>query len=364
MVNSSDISIDNFDIPAKSSGENDYFENSSDPGDILHESKNESDIKRMFIEGVLAQPKTLQDYLMEQLLLQPVSKRITSLGELLIQNLDENGFNIENPKLLAKELYSEKELKKTIELIRLLDPQGTCTDNFIESLLVQADMDKKKPEYTIEVIKDYFDLLEKGKYKEIAKNLGISENEVIGVFNYIKKLNPFPGKQFSTEQPLYVVPDLMIKIIDGELVIKLNEEEIPVLEIAPEFKELKKNSRCNTDKTTSQYVNLKIKEADWFIKILNLRNKTLLKTAKAIAVFQKDFFFNGPEFLAPLMLKNIAEEVGVHETTISRISNSKYVQTDWGIYPLKYFFSSALPKISSNENISKVSVKHIIKEII
>ncbi len=357
----SNISLD--DISKKSSDEDDYSEESSDPGDFSS-SDNNSDSKRMFIEGALSRPQSLQDYLLEQLLVQPIRKKILEIGKLLIQNLNEDGFNIEKPNILAKG-YSYKDINEAINLVRMLDPHGTCTDDFKESLIAQAKIDNSMPPHTIEIIENYFELLEKGKYKEIAKKLKISEKRVANALEYIKTLNPFPGRQFSTETTIYVVPDLMTTAVDNELVIKLNEEEIPVLEISPEFREIRKNKKELADKKTTQFVNSKIKEAEWFIKTIHLRNQTLLKTAKAIVFFQKEFFLKGPKFLAPLTLKDISEQVGVHETTISRISNKKHVQTDWGIYELKYFFSTALSRTDSKEDsVSRVSVKHIIKEII
>ena len=156
----------------------------------------------------------------------------------------------------------------------------------------------------------------------------------------------------------------MIKESEGELVIKLNEEEIPVLGISPSFEDISKED-LSGDKSAKKFVSSSIKEARWFIQTIGLRNQTLLKTATAIAFYQKNFFLKGPLFLHPLTLKDIAEEVGVHETTISRISNSKYIQTDWGIFPLKYFFSTALARTdSADSSVSRESVKFMLKEII
>lgn len=361
IEHNTNISLD--DISKKTNDADDYSEESFDPG-AFSQTDNNSDSKRMFIEGALSRPQSLQDYLLEQLLVQPVKKAILDIGKLLIQNLDEDGFNIEKIEVLTKEHLPE-DINEAISLVRMLDPQGTCTYGFKESLAVQAKINNNVPPYIIEIIENYFELLEKGKYKEIAKKIEISEKKVIAALDYIKTLNPFPGRQFSTKTTIYVIPDLMITTSDNELVIKLNEEEIPVLKINSEFGKLHKNRNKLSDKKTVQFVGLTIKEANSFIKAVNLRGQTLLKTAKAIIHFQKDFFLKGPKFLAPLTLKDISEQVGVHETTISRISNRKYVQTDWGIYEIKYFFSTALSMTDNRENmVSRVSVKHIIKEII
>ncbi len=361
LEHNNNVSID--DIPRKTSEEYDYFENTSDPGGISYAASRDNDSKRMFLEGALSRPESLQDHLLRQLSVQPVRNAVFRIGELLIQNLDENGFNIEKPELLARD-YSDEELRETISLVRMLDPPGTCTSDFRESLIVQAGIKGDMPEYTIEIIDKYFDYLEKGKFKEISKILKTSLKAVEDALEYIKTLNPFPGRQFSTETSTYVIPDLMIKVVNDELVIRLNEEEIPVLKINPGFAGLKGESDI-TDKKTVQYINSRLKEASWFIQTIHLRNQTLLKTASAIAAYQRDFFIKGPQYLAPLTLKDISEKVGVHETTISRISTSKYVQTDWGIFELKYFFSTALSRTDTREKmVSRVSVKHIIKEII
>jgi len=372
IEHSTTISLD--DISKKSIEPDDYSEESFPSGGAVWEqdftsgalshSDNNSDTKRMFMEGALSRPKSLQEYLLEQLLVQPVKKNILEIGKLLIQNLNEDGFNIEKIDVLTKG-FIPADIDEAVSLVRMLDPPGTCTDSFKEALIVQAKIDNNAPSYTIEIIEKYFELLEKEKYREIAKKLEISERKVLNALNYIKTLNPFPGRQFSTETTIYVIPDLMITAVNDEIVIRLNKEEIPVLKINRDFSDLHKNKSKLPDKSARQFVGSKIREAEAFISNIYLRNQTLLKTAKAIVHFQEDFFLKGPKFLTPLVIKDISELVGVHETTISRISNRKYVQTDWGIYELRYFFSTALSRTNSKEEmVSSVSVKHIIKEII
>ena len=355
-----EISID--EVSSGRKDDYDYFENSSDPG-FFSTVSSDSDSKRMFIEGVLSRDESLQEHLLSQLSIQPVREEIFRAGELLIQNLDENGFYIEEPESLDKNISAET-LKEAIELINRFDPQGTCTSGYKESLIVQTRLAEDAPEYTVQILENFLEPLEKGRFKEIAKSLKIRENNVADALDFIKTLNPFPGRQFAPENTRYVIPDLLIKVSEGELVIKLNEEEIPVLGISPSFEDLSAED-FSGDKSAKKFVNSSIKDARWFIQTIGLRNQTLLKTATAIAFFQKNFFLKGPRFLHPLTLKDIAEEVGVHETTISRISNSKYIQTDWGIFPLKYFFSTALARTDSAESsVSRESVKFMLKEII
>jgi len=361
MDQKKEISID--EVSSGTREDHDYFENSSDPGFSSGSSRGDSDSKRMFIEGVLSREESLQEHLLTQLSIQPVKEEIFKAGELLIQNLDENGFFIEEPETLDENI-PESVLKDAIELINRFDPQGTCTHGYRESLVVQAELTEDKPEYAVEILKNYLEMFEKGNLKEIAKSIKIKETEVSVALEFIKTLNPFPGRQFISEETRYVIPDLLIKESEGELVIRLNEEEIPVLGVSPSFEDISTED-LSGDKTGRKFINTSIKSARWFIQTIGLRNQTLLRTATAIAFFQKDFFLKGPRFLLPLTLKDIAEEVGVHETTISRISNSKYIQTDWGIFPLKYFFSTALSRTDSKRaSVSRESVKFMLKEII
>ncbi len=343
-----------------------YFENSSDPGFSTRSGNldNEaSDAKQKFIEGTLTRPESLSDNLLWQLRVQRLSEREREIGELLIQNLDENGFNVEDPlKLVSADEH--RSLEHVLEIIRSFDPPGTCTSGYRESLLVQIDLDPEAPEELKPLISEHLELLEKGKIKEISKSMGISEDEVNELLTFLKRFNPFPGRAYSTTTVRYVIPDLLVKQVEGEFVIVLNDEEIPVLGVNSFFKKMMKEKN-ESDKDVKQFVNSNISEAQWFIRSVNQRSRTLVKIANAIIDFQRNFFLKGPKFLAPLTLRDIAETVSVHETTVSRISNAKYIQTEWGIFPLKYFFSNSISGSGSQgSQFSKGGVKEIIKEII
>jgi len=169
-------------------------------------------------------------------------------------------------------------------------------------------------------------LLEHGKHHEIQKQLKLSDTEMDAALTFIKGLNPFPGRQYSAEETRYVTPDVQVKLKEGEFVIIINDEEIPVIGINPFFDRLAEEKH---DKETDMFVKDNIRKARWFIQSIHQRNKTLLKVVRSIVEFQRPFFARGPKYLAPLTLKDIATEVGVHETTISRIAGKKYVQTDW-----------------------------------
>jgi len=364
MEDNTQVSIEE-ETPKKQTEDYDYFENSSDPGYTRSGTGSEGeDTKRKFIEGTLSRPISLQDHLLWQLKLQPISKEWFKVGELLIMNLDQNGFHIVEPETLVK--GKDKTLiPHVMALIQGFDPIGTCTKNYKESLLVQISLKPEAPPLARVLLEEYFDLLERGKHAEIAKKLKVKQEKVEEILGFIKTLNPFPGREYSIENPTYVIPDLMVKLRDGEFVIILNDEEIPVLGINPFFTQISNELPHEKKKDVKTFVNASVKNARWFIHAIHQRNQTLLKVAKAIVEFQRDFFLKGPKKLVPLTLKDIAKEIGVHEATVSRITTSKYMQTEWGIFELKYFFSNSISGAgSSGSRFSKEGVKEIIKEII
>ena len=366
--NSEDSLESNEDAKAE---EYDFFENSSDPGRPLDQEA--SDRKQKFMEGALSRPESLHDHLMWQLRLHPLREIEFEIGELLIQNLDDNGFHIEEPETLVKP-DDITFLPKLIDLIRTFEPVGTCTRDYTESLVIQSRLKGDAPDRTESVLTEHFELLEKGKLDDIARKLRVRRELVDSILSFIRTLDPFPGRRYSNETPTYVIPDLQVRVKDGEFVLILNNEEIPVLGINPFFNDLMKSANGSSvkgsvqeksEKQTKKFVRSTLKDAKWFIRSIHQRNQTLLKISKAIVEFQRDFFIRGPKALVPLTLKDIADEVDVHETTVSRISTAKYIQTEWGIYELKYFFSNSISGAGSRgSRYSKEGVKQIIKELL
>jgi RNA polymerase sigma-54 factor len=221
------------------------------------------------------------------------------------------------------------------------------------------------------------ELLEKGPIAKVAKKIGCTEEHAGYVFERLKELSPFPGRSFFAGTTRFVVPDVRVVKKDGEFVIILNEEEIPVLGISPFFmkvagelsegekKQQTNDSKKKEEKPVREFARENIREARWFIKSINQRNQTLLKVAQAIVEFQRAFFSNGPKYLAPLTLTDIAKAGSLHLTTVSRTANSKYMQTEWGIFELRHFFCNSITGTGSKgSRFSKEGVKHIIREII
>ncbi len=335
----------------------DPFENSSDKG----YDDEAGDAKRRFMEGALSRPESLHDHLLWQLRLQPISQEEFEVGELLILNLDENGFYREDPEVVVPE-RCRPHLRRMREMIRTFDPVGTCVSDYRESLVVQSRLSSIAPPWTEEILTDHFEALERGRYGEIAKKLKIDEEDVEESLEFIRGLTPYPGREFSSDSTTYVVPDLSVRQKDGEFIIVLNDEEIPVLGLDPFFEEMTKKDQ---GAEARRFARGRVKDAKWFINSVHQRNQTLAKVSRAIVRFQEEFFRKGPKYLKPLTLKDIAMEVDVHEATVSRITTSKYAQTEWGIFELKYFFSNSISGSGSEgSRFSKEAVKEIMKELL
>jgi RNA polymerase sigma-54 factor len=346
-------------VPRKE--EDEYFEVTSDSGYVRRGGDEAAEEQHKFIEGALSRSETLQEHLLWQLRLQPINDTSRRIGELLIQNLDQDGFHKEPVDLLLKD-QDPKYIQQVLKLVQSLDPPGTCTQDYHESLQVQASLLPDAPEGMEEVF-DHLGLLEKGKISEVAKKINRTEGEVRDIFDRIRELSPFPGRQFASEDTRYVVPDVQVLKKEGEFVIVLNDEEIPVLGINPFF--MKMSDKKHGEKPVRDFARENIKEARWFIQSVNLRNHTLLKVTRAIVEFQRAFFTYGPKHIVPLTLKDIAQELSLHETTVSRTANSKYLQTEWGIFELRYFFTNSISGSGSGgSRYSKEGVKETIRELI
>ncbi|MCX7023210.1 MAG: RNA polymerase factor sigma-54 [Spirochaetes bacterium] len=361
MEDRSTVSLES--IPEERESETDQarlFENVSDPG-FGRTWDDGNDSKRMFLEGAISIPETLQDHLVWQLRLQPISERKRSVAENLIHNLDADGFHKEDPYVVCKDSPPEL-VNEAIRLVRGFEPVGVCVKGYRESLVVQTELLPDAPPRTVEVVRDHLDLLEKGRHTEIQKRLRLDDTTLDAIIAFMKKLNPFPGRLYSAQDARFVTPDVLVRLREGEFVIVLNDEEIPILGINPFFDRLSSEKH---DRATDSFVKDNVRKARFFIHSIHQRNKTLLNVVRVVVEFQRAFFGRGPKHLAPLTLKDVANEVGVHETTVSRIANRKYVQTDWGIFELRYFFTNSISGAgSSGSRFSKEGVKQVIKEII
>jgi len=340
--------------------EQDFFSDSSDPGYQVV-STNDSDNKRLFLEGVVTREKTLHDVLIDQLHVMNTLPELADLAEKIIWNLNEDGFHNEAPELLLAG-DKPKLLESALRLVRSMEPIGCACSNWQESLLIQAEIRGSSPENFEHFVKKGLNLLEKKRPEDVRAALRMSLEDWELCEGYIRTLVPFPGRLYSVDSPQYIVPDLVIRKKEGELTLILNDEILPVLRINPDFERME--DEAVIDRKAKRFISDHSREARYFINSLKQRDNTLLKTARSIVEFQRDFFSGGPRFLRPLTLKKVADTIGVHETTVSRITSNKYAQTDWGLFRLKFFFTNSISGFgNAKSNVSRVAVKEIMKEI-
>ena len=322
-----------------------------------------------WMEGMVGSRETLQEHLSAELGMLNMDSNVRHAAETLITSLDRNGFFPEDPEHLLKE-DERKYAAEAVKVIQSLEPEGVGARDWRESLIIQArckGMKDGELKLFSAFVMSELEKMKAGKTLQVAKELGVEKEDVEAMFSFLKTLTPFPGRKYGSESDQYVVPELSIKKDEnGILRMTLNRNAVPLVEIDPEYTALAaeyKGDRSAEGKKTEKFVREKISSASSLINQLEVRASTLERTGAVLMEKQKDFFLKGPRFLKGLTMQEIASEVGVHEATISRIAAAKYIDTDFGIYPLRALFSS---KVESNdgENYSRNAVKEIISEII
>lgn len=305
--------------------------------------------------------QSLSEYLLDQLRLFYLTQEEFKTGEILISMIDKNGFLPQKTEELAKELKkSVHQIKKVLKYIHQLDPIGIGARDFKHSLFIQAKILYPNDSRLHKLIKYHLKDLEKLDYKKISKQMNLEENEIIQLSKKIATLQPFPAASFNSEKPEYIVPDAIVVEVEGEFVVVLNDEWIPKISINSEYKNLLFKSKSLDEKN---YFESKINSAKWLIRSIHQRRYTLLRVMNCIVDFQIDFFRFGVNYLKPLTLRDIAEKLDIHESTISRITSNKYVQTNWGVLELKWFFSSGL-RTHDGEKESSKKIQEILKNLI
>ncbi len=319
------------------------------------------DKKREFIEGAISREETLKEYVLWQLRLLKISDEDFALVETLVSYLDSNGYIPKSTEEIAHELSLPMDrVERAIEIIHALDPPGVGARDLQECLLIQIKKAGMNP-LAEEIIKNFLNELRLKKYDEISKKLKVPLTHVKDAFGFISKLEPYPGRQFYTEETKYIIPEVIIQERDGEFEVVPNNYAIPKLRVNNYFMRL--SSRRKGDKRLKEFASEKVQRAKNFIHSIEQRESTLIRVARTILDEQRDFFERGPKYLKPLTLRDISASLDLHESTISRITSSKYMQTSFGIFPLKYFFSNPIPTQGSKE-YAATSIKEMIKDII
>jgi RNA polymerase sigma-54 factor len=324
--------------------------------------------------------QSLNEFLLQQLGLRDLPEKQVKISEYIIGNIDDDGYLRRELSAIADDLVfqagqdvDEKEIEEVLAIIQDFDPAGVGARNLQECLLLQ--LNRKEPTAGVEmatrILTEYFEEFTRKHYDKIMRGLNISEAILKKAIHEIIALDPKPCSSWGGSMEVamsQVIPDFLVEAINGELILSMNNRDIPDLRISRDYAEMFQDYAGNKANQTSQmreavqFVKQKLDSAQWFIDAIRQRQETLQRTMEAIILLQRDFFLTGDDAtLRPMILKDVAERAGYDISTISRVSNSKYVQTNFGIYPLKFFFSESM-QTDSGEEISTREVKKIMKE--
>lgn len=328
----------------------------------------QSEVSEEFLEKVQVTRTTLADSLIEQLHFLNLPAPTMELAEFLVGSLDDRGW-LATPLEEICEATGRPfpECEAVLRVIQALEPAGVGARDLRECLLIQLEARGEKDTLPWKLIHDQFDHLVNRRFPEISRQLKVSVEEVQNAADVIATLNPRPGLQVSTDDPRYVTPDLLVERVDDEYVVMLNDRHLPRLRISSAYEGVlkdKKKSECNpTERETRDYIQGKLNSARWLIQTIEQRRRTMIKVMNCIIREQRDFFDRGIQFLRPLTLQQVARQIEMHESTVSRVCSGKYVQTPRGVFELKFFFSSGL-ETADGEDVSARTAKNIIKTLI
>jgi len=319
----------------------------------------DEDKNRLFIENAVTTKESLKEHLLWQATMTAKTASELDVYEEIITMLDDDGFLQENSLERMDKIKSA-----VIENIHQFDPVGCAAFSIKESLYIQACYFFPEDTLLHSMLAGHFNDIEKLDYSRISKSLSIPESLIIEKSKILHNLNPFPGRSYSGRESRPVIPDVEVKLVDGEIIVTLNDDWIPGIKLSSYYINLLKKK--SIDKEQREYLNTKLQSAMALLKNISTRRDTILKVTSAIMRNQKDFLEKGPGHLKYLTHHDIAEEVNVHESTVSRVSSGKYIQSIWGVFELKYFFVSRLKNSGDNNDDDQSSdkVKGMIQEII
>ena len=318
--------------------------------------------RRPAVENTLSRKTSLEDHLMWQLRLSPMSEDQKRIGATIIYNLSDDGY-LETPlEDLAAQLECEVgEVEQVLKLVQRLDPPGVAARDLKECLLLQLANLGMEDSLATQIIRTHLGLLEKHRYAEIARATGVSVQTVSQAAKVISLLEPKPAREYGGQEAAYIVPDVIIHKMGDEYVVALNEEAVPRLRLSGYYQRVLHDVDATAE--TKGYLQERLRSAQWLVKSIYQRQQTIYKVASSIVKFQRDFFDHGISRLRHLVLKDVADDIGMHESTISRATANKYAHTPQGTFELKFFFTSSV-KGASGEDVSAETVKEKIRRLV
>ena len=321
-----------------------------------------------FLEKVPVTRTTLAETLLEQLHFLNLPCDHMTIAEFLVGSLDDRGWLVTPMEAIVEALgRPQVEIEKVLLLVQALEPAGVGARDLRECLLLQLDARGDRDGLAWRMIHDHFDHLVNRRFPEIARQLRVTVEDVQAAADEIATLHPRPGTLVSSEDPKYVVPDLLVERVDEEYVVMLNDRNVPRLRISAAYESVmrgrKRPDATTEEKQTREYIQGKLASAKWLIQTIEQRRRTMIKVMNCIVREQREFFDKGIAFLHPLTLAQVARQIDMHESTVSRVCSGKYVQTPRGVFELKFFFSSGLAT-DDGEDVSARSARDTIKNLI
>ena len=337
---------------------------------------------RDWIEPVTVERRHLSDHLRDQIEMLDLTERQRVLADEFIGNINDDGYLactldelrtgvnkwIEDAAAAAGRddedlpLYTEAEAEAMLRVIQLLDPPGVGARDLRECLLLQLTAAKQEETLAHRIVRDFFEEFRSHRWTEISKKTGLSALDVQHAADAVKKLDPKPGLVHSSASDHYIMPDLIVDRIDGAYHVFANDNNVPRLKLSRTYQDMAKDKKKYVGEN-KEFIATRMNAANWMIQALEQRRQTMLKVMNFIVDRQRDFFEKGVQFLKPLTLREVAEGIGMHESTISRVTNEKFVQTPRGVLPLKYFFSSGLAT-AGGEDVSARGIKAQLEKLV
>ncbi len=357
------ISLDEQAILQNADWENYLGEFSSSSKQTAYQEREVPEELQSFESRYSSKP-SLEGHLLWQLYLQDYSPAQIKIGEEIIGNLDSRGYLQASMQEIAVSTSTDPEQVENVLLrVQNFDPVGVAARNLQECLLVQLDALGENDSVLTALIQNHLEDIEKNRISPLLKKFGISKELMQEYIALLRSLDPFPGSHFGGEEVIYISPDIYVYPYEDDFAIILNEEGLPSLQLSPFYTGEANNLKSNPNKQEKDYIQEKTRSAIWLMKSLHQRQRTLYKVMQSILKFQRDFFKHGVSYLRPLILKEVAEDIEMHESTVSRITTNKYVSTPHGIFELKFFFNSSL-SMDGGGHVGSESVKAAIKKMV
>jgi len=316
------------------------------------------------LENVLTRPEGLPEYLTWQLSMSDASPGVRDIATYLIGNVDENGYlRVSRDEIREAHYENEGDVEAALTLVRSFDPPGVGAFDLPDCLLMQLAALGVENALIERIIREHWSEFLNRQFAPLAKKLGVGMSEIQAAFEIIKNLEPKPGRKYSSERTIYVEPDVFVRKISDEYVIQLSEDGLPKLRISAAYRRLLRGGNGAIGAEAASYLKDKMRSAIWLIKSLDQRQRTIYKVADSIVRHQREFLEHGIEHLRPLVLRDVANDIAMHESTVSRVVSNKYIHTPRGLFPMKYFFHSGIDS-SHGDDVSSLSIKNKISRIV